>query len=332
MWYSMKKYEIVDFLRGYSIFTIVLMHLCMGYASGALGKALAFGGAGVHVFILCSGFGLYLSYLKNPLGYSNFLRRRFGKVWIPYAIAVLLWAGWYLLSKGFFPLRIVASHLCLYKMFSVELDTSLCYPYWFISTIIQFYLAWPLIVRLVRSQGGYFIALAVSFLWSTMVGILGYEEMRPWGSFFLQYLWEFCLGMWIAEKCMREKENCRLMKICNYRWSWLITGAVGGMGVSALMAWNGGILKLYNDIPSLIGYLSVALLIYKMGVKLVNRFFEWSNNFSYELYLVHSLMFAIMAFYLKGFMPLLELIAISLIAAYAAGYSYSWFLIKTKLK
>ena len=182
------------------------MHLCQSYTSGALSKALAFGGAGVHVFILCSGLGLYLSYLRKPLGYKDFLQKRFAKVYSPYAVAVLMWGIWMTIETDIFPTREVISHLLLYKMFFVDLDISLCYPYWFISTIIQFYLVWPLIVRLVQNRGGYFVALAISSSWSTIVGILGYEEMRPWGSFFLQYLWEFCLGMWIAEKIFnREK-------------------------------------------------------------------------------------------------------------------------------
>ena len=147
------KIELIDFLRGFSIFTIVVMHLGQHYTVGVFDKALSFGGAGVHVFILCSGLGLYLSYLKKPIGYSEFLKRRFGKVWIPYAIAVLLWGLWLLVSKAEFPLREVASHLLLYKMFSTELDTSLCYPYWFISTIVQFYLAWPLITRMYKMGG-----------------------------------------------------------------------------------------------------------------------------------------------------------------------------------
>ena len=224
-------------------------------------------------------------------------------------------------SKGAFPLQEVASHLLLYKMFSVELDTSLCYPYWFISTIIQFYLAWPLIVSLIRQRGGVFCALAISLVWSTIVGLLGYEEMRPWGSFFLQYLWEFCLGMWIARKV--EKGNHGMMEIRNYQWWWLVGGVVIGMGLTGLMAWNGGILKLYNDIPSLMGYLSLMLLIYKLGVSVVNRFFEWASGFSYELYLVHSLTFAILAYGLKGMIPLYTLLPISLIAAYVIGYGYS---------
>lgn len=242
----------------------------------------------------------------------------------------MLWGLWLLASKGAFPLREVASHLLLYKMFSVELDTSLCYPYWFISTIIQFYLVWPLIVRLIHFRGGYFFALAISLAWSTVVGVLGYEEMRPWGSFFLQYLWEFCLGMWVAKKT--EKGGQILMDIRSYRWWWLVGSVILGMGLTGLMAWNGGFLKLYNDIPSLMGYLSLMLLIYKLGVKTINRFFEWTSGFGYELYLVHSLVFVMMAHFLKGALPLAALLAVSLVTAYAVGYGYSRLLNATGLK
>lgn len=319
----MEKYAIIDYLRGYSIFTIVLMHLVMGSVTGILSKAAAFGGAGVHVFILCSGFGLYLSYLKRPLGYGDFLRRRFGKVWVPYATAVLLWGVWYLVSKGYFPVSEVMSHLLLYKMFSTELDTSLCYPYWFISTIVQFYLFWPLIVKAYKLKWGGQFLLIISLSWSTVVGLLGLEAERPWGSFFLQYLWEFGLGMWIAERCMMDEGGSRkLMDIRSYRWWWLLAGAVGGMGLSALMAWNGGVLKLYNDIPSLIGYLSVALLIYMTGIKVVNRFFELANEFSYELYLIHMLVYAVSAYTMALYVPLAIRLTISFVFAYIVAWVY----------
>lgn len=148
-----KKVEVVDFLRGFAIFTIAMMHLVQGSLTGALNKAAAFGGAGVHVFILVSGFGLYLSYLRKPLGYGEFLKKRFGKVYWPYAIAVISWMLWILVSRGTLMWQEVLSHLLLYKMFIHDLDVSFCYPYWFISTIIQFYLCWPLIVRVARVGG-----------------------------------------------------------------------------------------------------------------------------------------------------------------------------------
>ena len=104
------------------------------------------------------------------------------------------------------------------------------------------------------------------------------------------------------------------------------------MGLTGLMAWNGGILKLYNDIPSLMGYLSLMLLIYKIGISVVNRFIEWASGFSYELYLVHSLVFAVMAYFLKDSLPLAALLAVSLVMAYAVGYGYSRLLNATGLK
>lgn len=149
-----KKLEVVDFLRGFAILTIALMHLVQGNLSGALNMAAAFGGAGVHVFILVSGFGLYLSYMRNPLGYGDFLKKRFGKVYWPYAIVVMVWVLWILAYSGNLLWREGLSHLFLYKMFVHNLDISLCYPYWFISTIIQFYICWPLIIRVARLGGG----------------------------------------------------------------------------------------------------------------------------------------------------------------------------------
>ena len=87
----LQRLEVIDFLRGFSIFTIVLMHLFQSYPIPPfLMAASSFGGAGVHVFILCSGFGLYLSYLNKPLTYSQFLKRRFLKVYLPYIIIILV--------------------------------------------------------------------------------------------------------------------------------------------------------------------------------------------------------------------------------------------------
>lgn len=91
----MRKLDVVNFLRGYSISTIVIMHLVgMLGISGIWEKAAAFGGAGVHVFILCSGFGLYLSYLRKPLGYIAFLKKRFTRIYMPMAVLCVATAVW----------------------------------------------------------------------------------------------------------------------------------------------------------------------------------------------------------------------------------------------
>lgn len=71
------------------------------------------------------------------------------------------------------------------------------------------------------------------------------------------------------------------------RWKYLLTLCVAGVGLTGIMGFAGWPWKLYNDIPSLMGYMSLALIIYKVGIKPLNRLLEWTNRFSYEWYLVH---------------------------------------------
>lgn len=43
-----------------------------------------------------------------------------------------------------------------------------------------------------------------------------------------------------------------------------------GLGLTGIAGFVGGIWKSYNDIPSLIGYMSMALIFYQVGVKWLN--------------------------------------------------------------
>ena len=314
----MRKLDVVNFLRGYSISTIVIMHLVgMLGISGIWEKAAAFGGAGVHVFILCSGFGLYLSYLRKPLGYIAFLKKRFTRIYMPMAVLCVATAVWMACMgrEWFMPLW---GNLLLFKMFVPELESSMGGQMWFVSTIIQFYLAWPLIVKLFNTWGGVKLALIISLLWSTTVGLLGYAEERVWNSFFLQYLWEFCLGMKMAEI---YHDNPKALEVP--RWKYLLTLCVAGVGLTGIMGFAGWPWKLYNDIPSLMGYMSLALIIYKVGIKPLNRLLEWTNRFSYEWYLVHMLVFDIIFYYIGHNAPIAVVFVLCLLLSYSTAIAYS---------
>ena len=314
----MRKLDVVNFLRGYSIFTIVIMHLVgMLGISGIWEKAAAFGGAGVHVFILCSGFGLYLSYLRKPLGYIAFLKKRFTRIYMPMAVLCVATAVWMACMgrEWFIPLW---GNLLLFKMFVPELESSMGGQMWFVSTIIQFYLAWPLIVKLFNTRGGVKLALIASLLWSTTVGLLGYAEERVWNSFFLQYLWEFCLGMKMAEI---YHDNPKALEVP--QWKYLLTLCMAGVGVTGIMGFAGWPWKLYNDIPSLVGYMSLALVIYKVGIKPLNRLLEWTNRFSYEWYLVHMLVFDIIFYCIGHNAPIVVVFMLCLLLSYGTAIAYS---------
>ncbi len=66
--------------------------------------------------------------------------------------------------------------------------------------------------------------------------------------------------------------------------------ALAGIGLQAFMGMKSEALKVFYDIPALIGYTCLALLV--MMVPLLKRCGEWLSKISYEFYLIHILVFA----------------------------------------
>lgn len=168
---------------------------------------------------------------------------------------------------------------------------------WFVSTIIQFYLFWPFIVRLFKKFRGQ-ISLLISLGWATFTTLVGLDDERVWNSFFLQYLWEFVLGMWLAKVYFEHPEKIYVPKFLT-----LIITMFIGLGLTGVAGFAGGIWKSYNDIPSLVGYMSMALIMYKVGINWINHFFEYTNKVSYEWYLIHLLIFLIYFKFVRGVLP-----------------------------
>lgn len=128
--------------------------------------------------------------------------------------------------------------------------------------------------------------------------------------------------MWLAEKVKMEGWTEESMMSKLKIWHILLC-MITCMSFSALMAWNGGLLKLYNDIPSLVGYTSMLLLVYKLGIKWVNRFFCYTSKIGYEWYLVHSLTFIVVHHFVNGMMPMWMVLAVCLSASYAMAFIFS---------
>lgn len=320
--FDTQKLDYVDFLRGFAIFTIVLMHFVQGYDIPEwLMKVSSFGGAGVHVFFLCSGFGLYLSHLRKPLDYKSFLQRRFGKIYFPMAVICLVIAC-YMSLRGYEVIEPLLSTLFLYKMFIPEHETFFGGQMWFVSTIIQFYFAWPLLMRLMRWRYGLYAAVAISIGWATFTVMAGVAEERVWNSFFLQYLWEFCLGMKIAEVYVKNNSRLELPKVRT-----LLPVCIVAMVLTGTMGWLGHPWKQYNDFFSLTAYLSLALIIFSIGIPWLNGVMIYTNRFSYEWYLSHLLVFDIATqalAYLFGPMNMIAEIAICLMLSYTFAIFFQW--------
>ena len=283
------KISAVNYLKGFSIFTIALMHL-LGFIT-ELPKIIltmsSIGGTGAHVFFLCSVIGLDTSYLKHKQSYFEFLKKRFFKIYIPYIIIILMafFTPW--LYYGDNRLTALLSHIFLFKMFSPMYEVSFGVPFWFISTIFQFYILFiPMCWikdKLKNNKIFFLIFLGLSVIWWIFCYCFGISEIRCWGSFCLQYIWEFALGFILAEYFFYNKK----IIINNFV---LIVFAILGIGLQTVLALCSDVLKGFNDIPALIGYTSLALLL--GNISFINKLFQKLSSFSYEFYLIHTLVFA----------------------------------------
>lgn len=313
--------EYVDFAKGYAIFTIVCYHALQKTSLAPVAqKAIVFGGTGVHLFFLLSGFGLALS--KNTGSALAFYRRRLTKIWLPYILALSIsLLGAY--CFGLFPDRWAAwfAGVGLYQMFVESYILSFGGHFWFISAIIQLYFFFPVLLWAKKKLGhnGLFLALSlvVSMIWWLTVFYLNKGQWRTWNSFFLQFLWEFALGMVLADSVARgqQTDNDTLQPRFFEQYLplypsfspdfrrlgyFLLAGLVFTGLMGAMIFFWGEIGRIFNDIPALIGYTALSMLLYGVGLRAwtpLKSFFLWVGSFSYSLYLIHVL---VLESYLRG--------------------------------
>lgn len=315
-------YNEIAFLRGFSIITIVLMHFMQNNALPSIFlKIISIGGTGVHIFFFCSGFGLFLSYMKHPLLYTEFIKKRFFKIYIPYIIVVAISACLPFMFDGD-RIKALLSHVFLYKMFSTTYEDSFG-VFWYLSTLFQFYFIFIPLVKLKSAcKNGklfLFVSLAISVFWWIFTAYTGLADERIWGSFFLQYLWEFSLGMIVADYLNHEIE----IKT-NRRMLFLIF--VLGIGMAGLAKLVGGIMTTFNDPFAVFGYGAFALLLYSFHSKLIDSMVYAISKISFELYLVHILIFCTIKYVVGNWWIAA---AISLPVSVIVAYVYNRMLKKT---
>ena len=327
-----RKIDEIDFLKGYSIFTIVVMHLIQGYLIDIpqfIKTISAFGGTGVHVFFLCSGIGLYFSYFRNNQSFSKFIKKRFFKIYIPYIIVVVI--SFFIPWMYSEPDRVTAllSHIFLFKMFFPQYEQSFGGQLWFVSTIFQLYLLFiPIckIKKLINNNYIFFtISMLLSIAWWVTVYCLNLGSVRIWNSFCLQYIWEFSLGFIVADYFIKNKHF--EIKLWN-----LIIIAVAGLAFQFVMAKLAESLKIFNDVPGLIGFTALAILIYQ--IRPIKCFINKISIVSYEWFLVHILVFDTIIYFVKPLTFLHSIIfgLISLILSYVLAVLYKLLLDKIVFK
>ena len=158
-----------------------------------------FGHYGVQLFIFLSAYGLTRSFEQKTPKWAGFVKGRLARLYPAFVLAI---AGWVLWKGRGAPLELLSEHgravawkLSLASNLVRGEQLSLVGPWWFLPFIFQFYLLFPLLLRL-RTRG-----LVVVALTALGLTVLLNETVLPGGFVYatpLGHLPEFCVGLWWA--------------------------------------------------------------------------------------------------------------------------------------
>ncbi len=255
------------------------------------------GGSGVHLFIFLSGFGLGLS--SQKLNIFHFYKKRFVKILIPYYLTI----GFIYCINLLYPiypedgLYALLGHVFLFKMFDNTIIASFGTHFWFLSTIIQFYIFFPILIWCKSRLNNYQFAMGsvlISAIYWTMIFFLNISDQGIFQSAFLQFLWEFNLGLVLAD--LYKRKRYEFWKIHPLVLAGL---SISGMAIMSFLATHGsnwGV--IFNDIPAFIGICSLSVLLYHIVDKFKSPVKSWiifTGGISYSLYLIHMVCYLLIA-------------------------------------
>jgi peptidoglycan/LPS O-acetylase OafA/YrhL len=223
-----RRFEVpqINTIRVLAMLAIFWHHLWKGVPKpvdpGLLGSlvntAFEHGALGVIIFNCMTGFVLSLSFL-GPAGnrtapsYSDFLRRRFLRIIPQYYLSVLLFVAVNALITGNRDLGSILWTIGERLLFIQNLDydafMSNIAAFWWLGLLAQFYLLFPLVLRLFLRFGPVRACLGLcAVCWSGLWVLSGLAEAFPGSGFgavhYLIYfsiparLPEFAMGMWLA--------------------------------------------------------------------------------------------------------------------------------------
>lgn len=168
-----------------------------------------FGHFGVQIFIFLSAYGLTKKFLKRSPSYWEFIGSRLLKIYPAFILAIITWLmlqGWLYPGYGllgpfkvaYWNIESLLLKLTLISNFVPEKSLIPIGPWWFIPFIFQFYLAFPVMLKLyLRWRDKALMAMAVVAILITMLSGGHIAGVNVYFTI-LGHFPELCLGIYIA--------------------------------------------------------------------------------------------------------------------------------------
>jgi peptidoglycan/LPS O-acetylase OafA/YrhL len=338
----------LDAVRGIAFFVFILSHCYLTIPDaprsafeGSLWsrplRLLHNGNAAVIIFFVLSGYVLALPFFRGTQpSYPRYLLKRFCRIYIPFAAAILVAACLYCLASrqiapnasewfnGVWPwkkprLSTLAGHLL---MIGTRRDMNLDIVMWSLVYEMRISLIFPLLVALCRNTRqalfASFLMLAISTKILTVVGDNNHPSNIS--NFWITLLWTMKLVPSFVTGILLNKHRARIQSILQ-RVPTIIRAILFTVAVIIIFCVN-QLPTVKRDILYDVGAALVILAAIEMprlNVFLNSRIPQWLGRISYSVYLIHLPIFLVMFPLLLERLPFVvaavAVIASSLIAA-----------------
>ena len=250
------------------------------------------GSQGVGVFLLFSGFGLTYSLVKSggfEISWANWYKRRLTRLFPVYWLAHLV-----LLISPFAVLHDKIDYRFLLSFFGdrvYPVDKMFFYlvpAWWFLGMLIEFYIAFPLLFKLMQRLG--WVKYMVFCVVLTSGARYGLQLIKAdgdyvMGAFFVCRLWEFAAGMALG-KLMAEAPGETFRWLLS--WKGFFLGVV--TYILGFLTYQPNFLFSFSDGLTAMG-LSVILTHAAFQLDRIpglGRAFALAGVYSYSIYLFHQ--------------------------------------------
>ncbi len=287
-------------LKGYAISGIVLYHWFIYYLDGGLRIAFNLGGQGVHIFIILSAFSLCISYENVNIKWHIWYKKRLSKIVVPYYLSILvivlsiLISGMiarniprYLELSGL-NLKTFLASVLFYRAFIDKYVMVINSPWWFIVTIIQLYLIFPLLYNGIKKHGlkALFITLLLTISYEVFYAVFLKSSSAVFSKFFLAFLFEYTAGIYLADIYIKNTDKFKKYTLGLKPFLFGLVMEAIGTG----LAFCGNVGLAFNDIFNAAGYFLIVLNVcnWLCEFKIINRLFDWLGRYSMPIFLLHA--------------------------------------------
>jgi peptidoglycan/LPS O-acetylase OafA/YrhL len=258
-------------------------------------KMTHIGSQGIHFFFFISAFFLYLKYntlSKYNLFFLRWLVERLKKLYPTYITSIFLISIiYYLFLEQTFSIKdIIINILPLIRNFSNEYIHSINGNFWFLHTLIEFYLIFPLLIKISNNITNiqfilftYFIVI-LYILYYTFYLSIDSASLNPYSSFFINYLYDFSLGIILAK-------YLKIHKQITFKLSYVIIFIIFFELIGVILSQYNAFGRNINDLFFSISIILIILLLADSINHTMYKFILYPINFFktkvYDIYLVH---------------------------------------------